>query len=199
MKTPSLRSKLKPHLWFQAYWVIYLIWFFWLDLTVKNPKYIIYLATKKPKNLTKAAETYLSSISTPIIKYLLDQEKLKSEGQQGVVKVGNYVGKNAQTVQTSLEKKKLQVTVIGGNKKITAQSLTAGKEAIINSRLILKTSGEMTMPDVSGWSQADVAQLAQMMGLKLSLTGSGSASNQSISVGTPVKAGASLKVAYTGK
>ncbi len=37
MKTPSLRSKLKPHLWFQAYWVIYLIWFFWLDLTIKNP------------------------------------------------------------------------------------------------------------------------------------------------------------------
>lgn len=165
----------------------------------KNPKYIIYLSMKKPKNLTKAVETYLSSISTPIIKYLLDQEKLKSEGQQGVVKVGNYVGKNAQTVQTSLAKKKLQVTVIGGNKKITAQSLTAGKEAIINSRLILKTSGEMTMPDVSGWSQADVAQLAQMMGLKLSLTGSGYASNQSISVGTPVKAGDSLKVAYTGK
>ncbi|MET0040814.1 penicillin-binding protein [Limosilactobacillus fermentum] len=165
----------------------------------KNPKYIIYLSMKKPKNLTKAAETYLSSISTPIIKYLLDQEKLESEGQQGIVKVGNYVGKNAQTVQTSLAKKKLQVTVIGGNKKITAQSLTAGKEAIINSRLILKTSGEMTMPDVSGWSQADVAQLAQMMGLKLSLTGSGYASNQSISVGTPVKAGDSLKVAYTGK
>lgn len=165
----------------------------------KNPKYIIYLSMKKPKNLTKAAETYLSSISTPIIKYLLDQEKLESEGQQGVVKVGNYVGKNAQTVQTSLAKKKLQVTVIGGNKKITAQSLTAGKEAIINSRLILKTSGEMTMPDISGWSQADVAQLAQMMGLKLSLTGSGYASNQSISVGTPVKAGDSLKVAYTGK
>lgn len=165
----------------------------------KNPKYIIYLSMKKPKNLTKAAGTYLSSISTPIIKYLLDQEKLESEGQQGVVKVGNYVGKNAQTVQTSLAKKKLQVTVIGGNKKITAQSLTAGKEAIINSRLILKTSGKMTMPDVSGWSQADVAQLAQMMGLKLSLTGSGYASNQSISVGTPVKAGDSLKVAYTGK
>ena len=42
MKTPSLRSKLKPHLWFQAFWVIYLIWFFWLDLTIKIPMYIIH-------------------------------------------------------------------------------------------------------------------------------------------------------------
>ena len=33
MNTRSLRSRLKPHLWFQAYWVVYLVWFFWLDLT----------------------------------------------------------------------------------------------------------------------------------------------------------------------
>ena len=42
MRSNSLRKNLKPHLWFQLYWVVYLIWFFWLDLTVKNPKYIIH-------------------------------------------------------------------------------------------------------------------------------------------------------------
>ena len=41
MHSNPLRKNLKPHLWFQLYWVVYLIWFFWLDLTVKNPKYII--------------------------------------------------------------------------------------------------------------------------------------------------------------
>lgn len=42
MNTRSLRSCLKPHLWFQAYWVVYLVWFFWLDLTITDPKYIIH-------------------------------------------------------------------------------------------------------------------------------------------------------------
>ena len=42
MNTRSLRSRLKPHLWFQAYWVVYLVWFFWLDLTITAPKYIIH-------------------------------------------------------------------------------------------------------------------------------------------------------------
>ena len=42
MNAKTLRTRLKPHLWYQAYWVVYLIWFFWLDLTVKNPKYIIH-------------------------------------------------------------------------------------------------------------------------------------------------------------
>lgn len=29
-------------MWFQLYWVVYLIWFFWLDLTITDPKYIIH-------------------------------------------------------------------------------------------------------------------------------------------------------------
>ena len=40
MKTSLLRAR--PHLWYQLYWVLYLIWFFWLDLTVTDPKYIIH-------------------------------------------------------------------------------------------------------------------------------------------------------------
>ena len=39
MKPSLLRAR--PHLWYQLYWVLYLIWFFWLDFTVTDPKYII--------------------------------------------------------------------------------------------------------------------------------------------------------------
>ena len=42
MKLDQLRSRCRPHLWYQLYWVVYLIWFFWLDLTVTAPKYIIH-------------------------------------------------------------------------------------------------------------------------------------------------------------
>ena len=42
MNAKTLRTRLKPHLWYQAYWVVYLIWFFWLDLTITDPKYIIH-------------------------------------------------------------------------------------------------------------------------------------------------------------
>ena len=31
MDLTQLRSRCKPHLWYQLYWVIYLVWFFWLD------------------------------------------------------------------------------------------------------------------------------------------------------------------------
>ncbi len=34
--------RLRPHLWFQLYWVIYVVWFFALDWTITNPTYIIH-------------------------------------------------------------------------------------------------------------------------------------------------------------
>ena len=42
MNPKQLWSRRRPHMWFQLYWVVYLIWFFWLDLTIKDPKYIIH-------------------------------------------------------------------------------------------------------------------------------------------------------------
>ena len=42
MKLDQLRSRCRPHLWYQLYWVVYLIWFFWLDLTITAPKYILH-------------------------------------------------------------------------------------------------------------------------------------------------------------
>ena len=42
MDLTQLRRRCKPHLWFQLYWVVYLVWFFWLDLTIQNPRYILH-------------------------------------------------------------------------------------------------------------------------------------------------------------
>ncbi|MGN0661693.1 MAG: phosphatase PAP2 family protein [Faecalibacterium sp.] len=42
MDTKKRLPRLRPHLWFQAYWILYLIWFFALDLTIKEPKYILH-------------------------------------------------------------------------------------------------------------------------------------------------------------
>lgn len=36
------RPKLRPNLWFQVYWILYVIWFFALDWMNEDPKYIIY-------------------------------------------------------------------------------------------------------------------------------------------------------------
>lgn len=42
MKRKTLAGPLRPHLWYQLYWVVYLVWFFTLDAAVQTPKYIIH-------------------------------------------------------------------------------------------------------------------------------------------------------------
>lgn len=42
MRSGLHSSRLRPHLWFQLYWVVYLIWFFTLNRVITQPKYIIH-------------------------------------------------------------------------------------------------------------------------------------------------------------
>ena len=44
MNTNKIKARLRPHLWFQLYWVLYLVWFFTLDLLITQPKYILHSA-----------------------------------------------------------------------------------------------------------------------------------------------------------
>ena len=45
--------RLRPHLWFQLYWVIYLVWFFTLDWTITDPAYIIHSPPRRPDPLLR--------------------------------------------------------------------------------------------------------------------------------------------------
>lgn len=42
MNLKTLRANARPHLWYQLYWVVYLIWFFWLDHAITEPEHIIH-------------------------------------------------------------------------------------------------------------------------------------------------------------
>lgn len=165
----------------------------------KNPKYIVYITMKQPQNITKAAERYMADVVNPVTKQLLERAAAKDSKQQGVVKLPNVVGMSTTAAQKKLQNKKLNVVVLGNGKKVKEQSAKQGSSVIINERVFLLTGGQVTMPDISGWSQADVSRFAQLMGLKLKSTGGGYAISQSIKANTTLNAGASLQVRYKAK
>lgn len=165
----------------------------------KNPKYIIYITMRKPTSTNGPAEKTISGITTPLIKTLLDKQKSKGSKKQGVVKLANVIGKSSQDAQGQLTKQHLQVTVIGNGKKVKQQSLKPNANVVINNRIILYTGGKVKMPDIQGWSQSDVSQLAQMLNLKLTTSGNGFVSRQSIKENQIVKPGQKLTVKFKEK
>lgn len=165
----------------------------------KNPKYILYITMRKPTSTNGPAEKTMASITTPLIKTLLDKQKSKQAKKQGVVKVVNVVGKDVKDAQDTLTKDHLQVTVIGDGKKIQQQSLSPGSRVVINNRIILVTSGKIKMPNINGWSQSDVSQLAQLLNLQVDSSGSGFVTDQSIKENQTVKSGQQLTVKFEEK
>lgn len=165
----------------------------------KNPKYVVYITMKQPQHITKAAEQYMAEVVNPVTKQLLDRATAKDSKHQGVVKLPNVVGMSAADAQKKLQNKKLNVVVLGNGKKVKKQSAAKGSSVIINERVFLLTGGQVTMPDISGWSQADVSRFAQSLGLKLKSTGGGYAVSQSIKANTVLKEGDALQVRYKAK
>ena len=166
---------------------------------VKHPKYIIYVTMRKPTTNNGPAEKTMSTITTPIIKTLLDKQPAKTSKKQGVIRIPNVVGSDAKDAQSKLTAKHLQVTVLGNGKKVQRQSVAPDTESVINNRIILITNGEVKMPNIKGWSQADVSQLAQILNLRLDVSGSGFVQTQSIKENTVVKSGQQLKVNFEEK
>lgn len=165
----------------------------------KNPQYVMYITLKKPKNTTQVAEKFMAPVFQQVMKQALDEKKAQSSKSNNLVKVPKVVGKQAVKAQTLLTDKKLQPVMLGSGTKVSSQSFAANQSVLQKSRIFVKTNGQMTMPDLSGWSKSDVDRFANFAGLKLTQKGSGFVKNQSIKSGTVFHKNQTISVTFESK
>src|SRR5690625_821512 len=96
-------------------------------------------------------------------------------------------------LKQQLEELGLTVTIVGSGEKIVAANVQEGDAALAKQRIILVTD-KPKMPNIKGWSQRDIYQLAELLQLNLETIGHGYATIQSIKKGTPLKEGDYLGV-----
>ncbi|MDO4903337.1 MAG: penicillin-binding transpeptidase domain-containing protein [Limosilactobacillus sp.] len=162
----------------------------------KNPRYVIYITLRRPKNLTKPATKQMASIFNPVMKALLSKNKASHTNE---VKVPNVVGQNVDDANKTISNLHLQSLVIGDGKKVKNQSVASGSILLKNQRIILNAGGTIKMPDISGWSAADVQQLAETLNLKLKEKGTGYVDKQSIKANDKIHKNQTLTVTYKSK
>ena len=146
---------------------------------IDNPKYVLYITIKQPK--TFAGESYgkmLAEVFNPLMERAMKESAASTSKQ--TISIRNYRGQSTQKTVKTLQAAGLEVTTLGDGQKITAQSTPAGEELMADNRIILKTTGQITMPDITGWSRGDVVKLAAILGLKLKVSGTGYVSEQSV-------------------
>lgn len=159
----------------------------------KHPRYVMYLTLRQPQDLSTPATKQMAEIFKPVIRALLKKNK---SANASVVKMPNVVGKSTDDANQQLGGLGVQVTTVGSGKTVRRQSSPAGTKLLKKQRVILDTGGKYQMPDVSGWSSADVQLLAKRLHLKLNERGSGYVSKQSIKANSKITKGQTLTVTY---
>lgn len=140
----------------------------------EDPDYVLYLTMKHPKTYDRMA---LAKIANPLMKRAMDfketEEDSDTETKTEKVSVADYRNLEADVAAADAQKSGLQPVVIGNGKKVQKQSTANGDQSISGEKLILYTGGDKLMPDVTGWSKADIMKLGKILGIEVSFDGDG--------------------------
>ncbi|EPH99218.1 putative penicillin-binding protein 2X [Enterococcus faecalis 13-SD-W-01] len=147
----------------------------------EDPDFVLYITMKHPKTYDRTA---LAKIANPLMNRAMDfresEQETTEETQTEKVKVEDYRNLDPNVAAADVQRRGLQPIVIGDGKKVTKQSTENGDELITGERLILLTNGDKLMPDVTGWSKADIMKLGKILGIEMTFDGDGYCTEQSL-------------------
>lgn len=166
-----------------------------------DPEIIIYAAVKKPSTGGKFAITNaVKSVIESIAKYrnmFNDNDEADDTKEMTLPSCQN---EDVETVKAALEEFGATVTVIGNGSKIVNQYPYKGKSIVVGDRVFLVTNGpDKVMPDILGWSRADIETLANLSGISVTFDGYGYGTSQSIVSGTAITENMELVVTLKEK
>lgn len=147
----------------------------------KNPKYIFYMAVKQPKVFPDPTiQTTMNKVFQPLMLQALNNSDSAVKSKTTKQTVPNVVGKSIKDATQTLTKAGFRTAVIGSAGKISSQSLLPDQKSLTNQLVIIKAKGNTHLPDMTGWSLTDAQSVAKEVGFKLTWSGSGFISGQTV-------------------
>ncbi len=169
------------------------------DAPKKNPRVIVYAGMSlAQKNDEEAYQLGVSKAFKPImentLKYLnVGSHKDETKSAQ-YSKVPNVSGQSAQKAEDSIKSQNLQPVIIGNGDNIKSQSVKANTKLLPNSKIMLLTDGDITMPDMKGWTKDDVLTFQELTGINVTTKGNGFVTKQSVSNDATLKNNSKIEV-----
>lgn len=164
----------------------------------KNPRVIVYAGMSlAQKNDQEAYEMGVSKAFVPIMKNTLQYLNVGEEGineKISVEKVPDVSGKTVEKAEQALEDKSMNAILVGQGEKIVSQSPTSNTRLLPNSNVMLLTDGDLTMPDMTGWTRDDIIAFESLTGIKVKVKGSGFVTSQTVGVQSPIDKNTKIEV-----
>lgn len=148
---------------------------------VDDPKYIVYVAGKKPETNIGSWAKVITTAIEEIASYAKLTESKSDADPSKIITLDNYISKYLDTTLEELKNKKIDVIILGNGKYIINQYPLKNKTLLSGEKLFLLTNDkEIKMKNLKGWSLSEVKTYCNLIGLKLEYNGYGYVINQSI-------------------
>ena len=154
---------------------------------IEDPELVSYIIVQQPK--LKAGEIgsdpvakMFKSIMESSLKYM----NIIPTGEAPVEApvIGDYTGQDATTAKVALENLKYNPVIIGEGGKTLIQYPEKGTKLTEGSVVLLKSEGQVTLPNFTGWSKKMILSFKMLSGLDIRIVGDGYVTEQSLSEGT---------------
>ena len=140
-----------------------------LMIPSEDPEYILYLTMKQPQ---EKQEGILGEIANPLLSRVMEFQNTETDSSEEEsntkVTVEDYRNLSTSKAAADANKRGLTAVVIGDGDKVIEQSAKPGEKVMANEHLILLTNGKKEMPDVRGWSKADILKLTHLLDIDVS-------------------------------
>lgn len=157
-----------------------------------DPELIMYVAVQQPK-ITNYAQgsTPVSMIFKPVMKNSLQYLQIEPSDTKPVETVLTLDVINLSTDQAieKLTNQGLKAVLIGNGSKVVSQIPMKNESLLAGERVMIKTDGELTAPNMMGWSIRDVMKVAEVANMKLNSVGNGFVVKQNVTAGSIMKEG----------
>lgn len=146
-----------------------------------DPKYIVYVAGKKPETNIGSWAKVITTAIEEIASYAKLTESKSDADPSKIITLDNYISKYLDTTLEELKNKKIDVIILSNGKYIINQYPLKNKTLLSGEKLFLLTNDkEIKMENLKGWSLSEVKTYCNLIGLKLEYNGYGYVINQSI-------------------
>ncbi|MBW3113968.1 MULTISPECIES: penicillin-binding protein [Bacillaceae] len=157
---------------------------------IDDPQLIVYVGVQQPElEPTEIGSDPVSAVFNPVMQNSLKYLNIKPQEKVSLKKqsLPDTREMSLEEAKKDLEKAGVTPIVVGNGSQVVKQLPQGGNAILEGERVVIKTDGDMTIPDMKGWSVRDVFKVANIAGLKMNMVGNGFAVSQNIQPGAKVK------------
>ena len=164
-------------------------------IPAENPEFIMYVTVQQPQHWSFL---YWQDLVTPVLKKAMSlKDSLNLTGSAPALanlaneteyKLPDIIGESPGDMADELRRNLVQPVILGNGSKIEKVSKKAGTNLEANQQILLLTNRFETLPDMYGWTKANVEKFSSWTDIEINFEGSGSkVVSQSVDVGASLK------------